>query len=78
MDVSSCVKVRKEDYARDLIHAEVGPGSTPDLQALLEKKDAEEKKNRVERRASYLAYTIYFDPADDAARNEIVFRIQQE
>lgn len=78
MDVSSCVKVRKEDYARDLIYAEVGSGSTPDLQAFLEKKDAEEKKNRVELRASYLAYTIYFDPADDAARNEIVFRIQQE
>ena len=75
MDVTSCVAVHKEDYAKDICRAAVGQGNTADFEAFLSGHDPDGNPNHAELRMSYMEYTIYFNPADDAARNEIVFHV---
>ncbi|MGN1143973.1 MAG: hypothetical protein ACI4SU_05365, partial [Anaerovoracaceae bacterium] len=75
MDVTSCVAVHKEDYAKDICRAAVGQGNTADFEAFLDGHDSDGNPNHAELRMSYMEYTIYFNPADDAARNEIVFHV---
>ena len=75
MDVTSCVAVHKEDYAKDICRAAVGQGNTTDFEAFLSGHDPDGNPNHAKLRMSYMEYTIYFNPADDAARNEIVFHV---
>lgn len=75
MDVTSCVAVHTEDYAKDICRAAVGQGNTADFEAFLAGHDPDGNPNHAELRMSYMEYTIYFNPADDAARNEIVFHV---
>lgn len=75
MDVTSCIAVHTEDYAKDICRAAVGQGNTADLEAFLNGHDPDGNPNHAELRMSYMKYTIYFNPADDAARNEIVFHV---
>lgn len=75
MDVTSCVAVHTEDYAKDICRAAVGQGNTADFEAFLSGHDPDGNPNHAQLRMSYMEYTIYFNPADDAARNEIVFHV---
>ncbi|MCI6012651.1 MAG: hypothetical protein MRZ97_07645 [Firmicutes bacterium] len=43
--------------------------------AFLSGHDPDGNSNHAQLRMSYMEYTIYFNPADDAARNEIVFHV---
>ena len=77
MDVTSCVTVHTEDYAKDICRAAVGQGNTADFEAFLAGHDPDGNPNHAQLRMSYMEYTIYFNPADDAARNEIVFHVMK-
>ena len=77
MDVTSCVAVHTEDYAKDICRAAVGQGNTADFEAFLSGHDPDGNPNHAQLRMSYMEYTIYFNPADDAARNEIVFHVMK-
>ncbi len=77
IDTLLCVAVQKEKYAEAFRFDNLGSGNRHNLEEFLKAKDKNGNTRKVRKCVEYTSYTIYLDPADDAAENEIVFQLKR-
>ncbi len=77
IDINTCVRAQQEDYAEALRFTMPGSSSRDLFARFLRGKDQNGDPRNVRKCLEYTSYTIYFDPADDAAQNEIVFHLKR-
>ena len=77
IDIATCVRAKQEDYAKDLRFTMPDSSSRASFERFLRSKDQNGDPRNVRKCLEYTSYTIYFDPADDAAQNEIVFHLKR-
>ena len=77
IDTLLCVEVQKEKYAESFRFDNLGSGNRHNLEEFLKVKDKNGNTRKVSKCVEYTSYTIYLDPADDEAENEIVFQLKR-
>ncbi len=76
IDTLLCVAVQKEKYAEGFRFDNLGSGNRQNLEEFLKSRDKNGNAREVRKCLEYTSYTIYLDPADDEAENEIVFKLK--
>ena len=77
MDTLLCVGVQKEKYAEGFRFDILGSGNRHNFEEFLKTGDGSENNRKVSKAVEYTSYTIYLNPADDEAENEIVFQLKR-
>ena len=77
IDTLLCVGVQKETYAESFRFDILGSGNRHNLEEFLKVKDGSGNTRKVRKCVEYTSYTIYLDPADDEAENEIRFQLKR-
>ena len=77
IDTLLCVAVQKEKYAEGFRFDILGSGNRHNLEEFLKVKDGSGNTRKVRKCVEYTSYTIYLDPADDEAENEIRFQLKR-
>ncbi len=77
IDTLLCVGVQKEKYAESFRFDILGSGNRHNLEEFLKTGNGSGSARKVRKCVEYTSYTIYLDPADDEAENEIVFKLKR-